>query len=670
MAEIIKAQPNSKNGSATINPQTAFYTAQAGQSIGNALLREGQSQAADQTGAITNDLGTSIAAENVKQLEEVSNSIQNSIYADRMSRSTKEFLMGSQQRASTTTDKEGNPTFGSLVEDVGKLGKDTLAKYLDGVSDPVIRQKLTANFEAQVAQSQLQTMTTAKKQQGDFAAASYAELKDTTMKQAGLDKADNISMYMGRLQEVLAGNVSSGLLSAEEAKKELLNTERTLKVDHVQQSIDSDPYSALDSLSSDKGELGLSSTDVRDLKHSAETKVAKIEAQKKAQEAALKEQYTDLFKQVQDFTKEGVDVSKEMKDYLRESTKGTALEKDVDKLIANNEVVSKFSAQSMEDQKAWLDAAKAQGGSIKPEYAETYGLMQKAYKAHQDAIKEDAAQYAVDRNLMPEAAPLDVSQGDAGIAAQVSKIYNDSRAAEAAVGKKITGMTKEYAKQIIAVRNQKTPEEKAKFDKLMSGIYGEAAYRTHIGDIAKAGDEDTAWNMQLSELDSNLAITANVGKQALKDKLTKRVSPDIGGPGIAEATSSVGNSSLQAYMADTIYNVTAQRSAQSGEDGSILISEVAREVSRTQVYNGRQTSFFGVKGSNEDAVRALRGIRTVKGMDTGASPDLTAADQLKQAHPILMSPGVFAFQRPDGTFILDSTMTDSFTININELIGK
>ena len=514
MAEIIRPQSGSIQSNTKISTGLAASTASAAQGIGNASVQLGRQQAQSQTGAINNALGNAIAGESLQQLQATNESIKASIYADRMSGATKEFLSGSVERASQKTDDKGNPLFGSLVEDVGMLGKATLEKYLADVTDPEIRQKLTANFNSQVANSQIQAISTAKNQQKDFAAASYASLKDTTLKQANIDDINSIPGYVSRLEEVLRANVASGLVSAEEAQNELIEVDRKLRVDHVQAAIDSNPYAALSEITGDEGALGLSSSDLLKLKKEAKYGVAKADAIKASEEKAIKEKYQDLFEEVANASKRGNAINADLKEYLIESSRGTANEAEVDLLIDQNEIARNFSLYSVEDQLRIVRDSDAQGTND-PNLLGVNELLHDILDANVKASKEDPTAYAISKKFIPETPPLTFEGGLDDVMAQMDAKFQSAQSAKSLVGRDVTGMTKRDTKNWTAWFKTLSPADQSRAANAIISEYGNAA-PAFMDTLQVTGSATIAGDMHTRKHDPELADKYADGEAILK----------------------------------------------------------------------------------------------------------------------------------------------------------
>lgn len=541
MAEIIRPQGGSILDQSNINIGSAASTANAAQGVGNSLVSLGKEQSQDARGTMNISLGNAIANESTQQLSEANDSIRSSIYADRMTKATKEFLTNATNRSSQVTDKNGMPLFGSLVQDVGTLGKETLEKYLADVTDPALKEQLTANFNSQVANSQLQAMSTAKNQQKDFAAASYASLKDVTLKQAQLDNINNIPGYVNRLEEVLRSNVASGLMSAAEAQQELQTTDRNLRVGHVQQAIEANPYAALAEITGDDGTLGLASDDLLKLKKEAQYGVAKEEAIKASKEKALKEQYQDLFNEVKATSKRGNSINADLREYLIESSRGTVNEGEVDKLLAQNEVARNFSLLSIADQQAFLREADANGTS-NPDMLGASDLLHDILDSHLKSVKEDPTQYAVDKGFIQPTERLDFSQGVEGVQDQIEQKFQNAQGAKALVGKDVTGMTIQDTKDWTAWFKTLSPVEQSKAAQDMVNKYGTAA-PAFMDSLQVSGNATLAGDIYTRTQDPLLADDLTQGEAIIK-------AGDISMPTDAVFTESLqGNIPLSANQA-------------------------------------------------------------------------------------------------------------------------
>ncbi len=632
MAEIIRAQPGNIPQNVNINLGVAEQTAQANNSLARTVVEQGGVIQQDSTGAQMTGLGQVIAQESVNQLAQASASIQNSVYADKFTNTTTNFLAKAQNRSKQVMDENGNPLFGTLVKDIGQLGANELQEALKNVTDPVVREKLTANFNSQIATSQLQAMTTANKQQADFAAASYVKLKDTTLKQANLDTYENIDVYTGRLKEVLAGQVASGMISAESAQSELLNLDKGLRVSHIEQSIDADPYQAYSALSQDKGELGLNAADVLDLKNKAENGVAKANSMKNAQAAAIKEEYGELISQTKDLILRGVAVPKGQLDYLRQVTAGTKVAGSIEKLAEQAQISERFASLSVQDQEQFLALAEKEGTSD-PALMGFTTVLRKQLDNTKKAIEDDPMKFAAEQGLV-NSPPLDFN-GD--VLAQINQKSKEAKPVNQLYNTVSSGLTTADMKKVNDYYTTLSPQDQITFANSIHNQYGNNA-NIFFKEMYQNGGENASFVGFTAKTDNGLATDLANGYSALKDKNV----PMPSGKNLDELKRQVitslppqVNESLSASQingAVALYALEAKRKGLDPEvvDTSVIMSVVGR-IAPSVEYNGSKVSTAG-STITQDQFDA--GIRTMTSNTLDALGGINPDQVLGNATPL------------------------------------
>lgn len=160
-----------------------------------------------------------------------------------------------------------------------------------------------------------------------------------------------------------------------------------------------------------------------------------------------------------------------------------------------------FAMQPLPAQREMLDGLLAEGNRIgwTPTRQDQFDTLQKSYEASQREYKEDPLRAAVDRNVLPELAPLDVSGGVAGIAQGVQARLQQAQQVEVVAGRPVSPFTSDEALQVASVFNALPPDQRA----------------TSIATLSKAVGTRTmsAIAAQLDSKDRTLALAAALGDQ-------------------------------------------------------------------------------------------------------------------------------------------------------------
>lgn len=160
-----------------------------------------------------------------------------------------------------------------------------------------------------------------------------------------------------------------------------------------------------------------------------------------------------------------------------------------------------FAMRPLPEQRAMLDGILAEGNRIgwTPTRQQMYDQHQKSYEASQREYKEDPLRAAVDRNVLPELAPLDVGGGIGGIVQGVQARLQQAQQVEVVAGRPVSPFTSDEALQVASAFDALPPDQRA----------------TSIATLSKAVGTRTmsAIAAQLDSKDRTLALAAALGDQ-------------------------------------------------------------------------------------------------------------------------------------------------------------
>ncbi|AZS78844.1 hypothetical protein ELS24_10535 [Achromobacter spanius] len=160
-----------------------------------------------------------------------------------------------------------------------------------------------------------------------------------------------------------------------------------------------------------------------------------------------------------------------------------------------------FAMQPLRDQREMLDGLLAEGNKIgwTPTRQDQYDKAQKSYETSQREYKEDPLRAAVDRNVLPELAPLDVSGGIAGITQGVQARLEQAKQVEVVAGRPVSPFTSDEAVQVATLFNGMPTDQRA----------------TTLANLSKTVGPRTmsAIAAQLDNKDRSLALAAALGDQ-------------------------------------------------------------------------------------------------------------------------------------------------------------
>src|SRR5574343_833474 len=142
MVSIFRSNSSPNLGNAQINPGAGVQSGAA--SLGQAVASSGPAFA-NSAQAINNSIaqfGAAVEAEGAKLFAESKRAHQSALLLDKTSKATEAFMSARIARSQRTIDENGNPTFESLVRDVGSIGDKLIEDTVKTIVDPEVAQQL------------------------------------------------------------------------------------------------------------------------------------------------------------------------------------------------------------------------------------------------------------------------------------------------------------------------------------------------------------------------------------------------------------------------------------------------------------------------------------------------------------------------------------------------
>lgn len=328
-----------------------------GAAIGNALAAQGSE--------ITR-MGNKLSAAGIAYFKETQAAEAQREYSDTLTKASLDFNKQYQDRLATTVDKEGNPTYKTLVDDVATLGNEVMGKYSSKMMDPKARAKFENTFSRLAGNKQLSAFGEARNQQIAVSKNTLQNSIDATMANALSDDLSNINHHREILDDLMQEGLESGVLSVKghtQLKKEVTN-EFNKRVYGA--AIMKDPQATLNMLQNSKAAdlgveedtrlklMGTASAKMRQLKREEKRLVAEQEAvTRKGQSQASDELLLDIVEgkdvesEVYQAANEGRISTKQQAQLLQKlksanNNKNSKLEsfKSIDKSIAEGKLIT------------------------------------------------------------------------------------------------------------------------------------------------------------------------------------------------------------------------------------------------------------------------------------------------------------------------------------------
>ena len=203
----------------------------------------------------------------------------NGIANNATSEAIKEYLVRYQERANQRLDKNGNPMFDTLHQDVGNIVSEITTKY-GKLSDPLAAAQFKQNFDQFVTNRLPSVLEDVRRQQLDFSKASLARTVEAIQTTGGQDDIRNWQVYEGQLRTVLTRGIADGTISATDA----VGMEQSVRAKIVGQGLNTlvfnDPHKALDILANNAAEdLGATAEQYNHAVQTAQVQALRLDEQ-------------------------------------------------------------------------------------------------------------------------------------------------------------------------------------------------------------------------------------------------------------------------------------------------------------------------------------------------------------------------------------------------------
>lgn len=257
MVSIFRSNSSPNLGNAQINPGAGVQSGAA--SLGQAVASSGPAFA-NSAQAINNSIaqfGAAVEAEGAKLFAESKRAHQSALLLDKTSKATEAFMSARVARSQRTIDENGNPTFESLVRDVGAIGDKLIEDTVKTIVDPEVAQQFRLQFGNFVANQKVGALKEAAAQQVDFARANLNKGLYSLTNQAIGDTYDQVGTYEAMGKSALDDALAAGAISAVEHEKMSRGFSNQIRVESIKNTIGKDRNAAAMILGRTSEELGI-----------------------------------------------------------------------------------------------------------------------------------------------------------------------------------------------------------------------------------------------------------------------------------------------------------------------------------------------------------------------------------------------------------------------------
>lgn len=389
MAKITRPSESALQGGAQISLGTAAQAGAGTIALGQAQTQRGNASVT-RVGAMAQEVSNLVSAEGRRYFEESKRAHQTGMLSNAITSATEEYQTRQKERFQQVVDKDGNPTFMTMADDVGNIGKDIMNRLSGKILDREVQARFRNDFGNYVSNQKVTALNVARKQQIDYTRNSLNRGLDALMDQAHSDDLGNVASYEQQAIQLLDDAFAAGAVTAEEHGSRIANFQENSRVGSISRMIidsTADAGSLLTEL--DATELGVSEENRQKLMRKLDAKLASDavavdkankleEQQRKYKEALLIQELEnridadalreDELLEFED-SMDPLSFSKLKGKFIRSREKQSEESKDLDELsdkLAKNEDLSNISSSLINKHYGQVvdDAAATQGGPL------------------------------------------------------------------------------------------------------------------------------------------------------------------------------------------------------------------------------------------------------------------------------------------------------------------
>lgn len=196
----------------------------------------------------TNQMAERMSASGQKYYDEAQHSINDAIVNNAYAGASTEFAQAVQNRISKPYDDSGNPTFGTLPNDISNIGQQIAEKYSKGMVDADTSTRFNDQFQHLVTNHTINGVQVAHKQQVDYSVASVNKVIDSSVQNGLTDIPANLDFHYAQGVGAINNAVKNGYVSRIEADKSIDQLRSNLYVGSLSKQISANPGSVADAL--------------------------------------------------------------------------------------------------------------------------------------------------------------------------------------------------------------------------------------------------------------------------------------------------------------------------------------------------------------------------------------------------------------------------------------
>jgi hypothetical protein len=433
--------------------------------------------------------------ENAKYFAELKSSLADAEYSKVYSSAMLDFTKAVNDRQNKILDDNGNPTFGTLTEDIGKIGNDIYNKYSTQAS-PLISGRFKQSFNNVITNRQAESFAETRKQANNWMLGQAQNSYDTLSNAAIAGTPSVSAESLLEFQKQLQGYVANGVIHPAQAADMEKNFKTTVGMVRGQNLIQADPQAVMlgTAPGTDDSYLKQNGIYLDEVKKQHLNLKAQQEVARRAQEAAaaqnaavdtLKDTYTEMNKVIENGGRLDPASIENLKNQASGlgTPKANNLVKDINILAQKAHAISQFSTLSPEQRQQVLFEYERSGNM-----GTAYETLKRTNDNINNNLQKDPYAYAISQNTVQGYQPLDLN-GD--VRGQLAKRRQDAAQIQSRYGVESSGVTKQELDAISKKMNSMAPDQQAAFLGQVVGGMGSKSL-VLFRDMAKNGDRQNA----------------------------------------------------------------------------------------------------------------------------------------------------------------------------------
>jgi hypothetical protein len=471
-------------------------------------------------------------------------------YSEAMNKAIVQLAQRKQERYNQQIDEEGNPSFDRMHDDIVNIGNNISSDISGTLRSPTVAAKFKESFGGLMANTQVEALSQARKQQEDYvnsqADASFKTLGNYASTGSIIDAVGGTQEYSRQLDSLVANGAMT--FAVAEKRKEAFN--QWVSENRTRRMIQSDPTVMSEALSPNSdGEVLKANAislneDKRNQLHEEAVRANEHQLRlRQATESARIDSIKDLYSETDKLIERGGVPDPQVIATMKNAAEGTPFSQKIAELQDKASRVTLFSGLSSIERNAVLTSMRSKG-----ELTSDYELYSRIDGKLQEAQNKDIYSFAISQNLVPAPAPLDVN-GD--IRGQLAQRRGTLAVIQSHYGQKAVGVTSDELDALVSKANSLPPSDKAKFFGDIVGGLGSKSIDL-FSKMAKNGNRSDALIGSLV-LDGRQDLASKIlaGKQFMQEG-TLKLGPVFDKNSALEASDTLPPTSNPAFEADIV----------------------------------------------------------------------------------------------------------------------